>query len=132
MLKKHPLAVLVAVALTPLTSSAENTSSESVDEVYVIEGQQARFKANSNETAMRMDVSQLETAGQVAVMDQTLIQEQNATTLGDVLVNDASIGVGGTDRNREIFSLRGFSLDAGTGYLRNGSSNGLIIAILLS
>lgn len=120
MLKKHPLAVFVAVALSPLNSTAATNPTEPVDEVYVVEGHQARFKANSNETAMRMDVSQLETAGQVAVMDQTLIQEQNATTLGDVLVNDASIGVGGTDRNREIFMLRGFELDTGTGYLRNG------------
>ncbi|OOF09132.1 TonB-dependent siderophore receptor [Salinivibrio sp. PR5] len=120
MLKKHPLAVFVAVALSPLASAAATNSTEPVDEVYVVEGHQARFNANSNETAMRMDVSQLETAGQVAVMDQTLIQEQNATTLGDVLVNDASIGVGGTDRNREIFMLRGFELDTGTGYLRNG------------
>lgn len=120
MLKKHPLAVFVAVALSPLASAAATNSTEPVDEVYVVEGHQARFNANSNETAMRMDVGQLETAGQVAVMDQTLIQEQNATTLGDVLVNDASIGVGGTDRNREIFMLRGFELDTGTGYLRNG------------
>ena len=56
---------------------------------------------------MRVEMTQLETYGQVSVIDEKLIDEQRATTLGQVLQNDASISAGGTGRNRESFSMRG-------------------------
>ncbi len=78
------------------------------------------YKADTNTTAMRMEMTQLETPGQVAVIDEAVIDEQRASTLGEVLKNDASVSAGGTSRNRERFSLRGFELSSSDGFLRDG------------
>ncbi|MFA0725161.1 TonB-dependent receptor plug domain-containing protein, partial [Vibrio sp. 10N.222.49.E5] len=67
--------------------------------------------------------TQLETPGQVSVIDEQIIDEQRATTLGDVLKNDASVSAGGTSRNRERFSLRGFSVESSSGFLKNGQQH---------
>ncbi|WP_353540010.1 TonB-dependent siderophore receptor [Colwellia sp. KU-HH00111] len=70
--------------------------------------------------AMRSNVSLLETAQSVTVIPETIIDEQLATTLGEVLNNDASLSPGSKQRNREVFSARGFQLSSSTGYLRDG------------
>ncbi len=90
------------------------------DEHIVVTGRDYGYKADTNSTAMRMEMTQLETPGQVAVIDEKLIDEQRASTLGEVLQNDASISAGGTSRNRERFSLRGFELGSSSGFLRDG------------
>ncbi|MFA0521453.1 TonB-dependent receptor plug domain-containing protein, partial [Vibrio sp. 10N.222.55.E8] len=71
-------------------------------------------------TAMRMEATQLETPGQISVIDEQIIDEQRASTLGKVLKNDASVGAGSKSTNRERFTLRGFDLDSSSGYLRDG------------
>ncbi|MBQ4834118.1 TonB-dependent receptor [Pseudoalteromonas sp. MMG010] len=78
------------------------------------------YKVDNANGAMRTSASLLETAQSVTVISDTIISEQLATTLGEVLTNDASLTAGSQQRNREVFNLRGFELSSGTGYLRDG------------
>ncbi|MBE0365735.1 iron complex outermembrane recepter protein [Pseudoalteromonas ulvae UL12] len=78
------------------------------------------YKVDNAKGALRTDASLLETAQSVTVIPDTIINEQLATTLGEVLTNDASLTAGSKQRNRETFNLRGFSLSSSNGYLRDG------------
>ncbi|EDP57811.1 TonB-dependent siderophore receptor [Vibrio sp. AND4] len=116
MFTKSQLALVIgAVLAAPAVAEVKTT-----DENLVVEGREFGYKADTNSTAMRMEMTQLETPGQVAVIDETVIDEQRASTLGQVLQNDASVSAGGTGRNRERFSLRGFTLSSSDGFLRDG------------
>ncbi len=112
--KSHLALVIGAVLAAPAVANVQ------IDEHLVVEGREFGYKADTNSTAMRMEMTQLETPGQVAVIDETVIDEQRASTLGEVLRNDASVSAGGTSRNRERFSLRGFELSSSDGFLRDG------------
>ncbi|EIU7854034.1 TonB-dependent siderophore enterobactin receptor PeuA [Vibrio parahaemolyticus] len=112
--KSHLALVIGAVLAAPAVANVQT------DEHLVVEGREFGYKADTNSTAMRMEMTQLETPGQVAVIDETIIDEQRASTLGEVLRNDASVSAGGTSRNRERFSLRGFELSSSDGFLRDG------------
>ncbi|WP_404971226.1 TonB-dependent siderophore receptor [Vibrio campbellii] len=116
MFTKSQLALVIgAVLAAPAVAEVQTT-----DEYLVVEGREFGYKADTNSTAMRMEMTQLETPGQVAVIDEAVIDEQRASTLGEVLQNDASVSAGGTSRNRERFSLRGFELSSSDGFLRDG------------
>jgi len=78
------------------------------------------YKVDNANGAMRGNISLLETAQSVTVIPNTVINEQLATTLGEVLSNDASLTPGSKQRNREVFNLRGFELSSSNGYLRDG------------
>ena len=117
MFSKSQLTLLIGALLSAPMAHAEMTDT---DEHMVVTGRDYGYKADTNSTAMRMEMTQLETPGQVAVIDEKLIDEQRASTLGEVLQNDASISAGGTSRNRERFSLRGFELGSSSGFLRDG------------
>ncbi|WP_166419575.1 TonB-dependent receptor [Pseudoalteromonas sp. Z1A8] len=78
------------------------------------------YKVDNANGAMRTSASLLETAQSVTVITDTIVNEQLATTLGEVLTNDASLTAGSQQRNREVFNLRGFELSSSTGYLRDG------------
>ncbi|EGQ9597771.1 TonB-dependent siderophore receptor [Vibrio parahaemolyticus] len=112
--KSHLALVIGAVLAAPAVANVQT------DEHLVVEGREFGYKADTNSTAMRMEMTQLETPGQVAVIDETVIDEQRASALGEVLRNDASVSAGGTSRNRERFSLRGFELSSSDGFLRDG------------
>ena len=117
MFSKSPLALVIGAVLASSVVQAETTKA---DEHMVVEGRDYGYKADTNTTAMRMEATQLETPGQVSVIDEQIIDEQRASTLGDVLKNDASISAGSKSTNRERFSLRGFELQSSSGYLRDG------------
>jgi len=78
------------------------------------------YKVDDAKGAMRSDISLLNTAQSVTVIPSTIVNEQLATTLGEVLANDASLTAGSKQRNREVFNLRGFTLSSSDGYLRDG------------
>ena len=78
------------------------------------------YKVDNANGAMRTSTSLLDTAQSVTVIGDIIINEQLATTLGEVLSNDASLTAGSKQRNREVFNLRGFELSSSTGYLRDG------------
>ncbi|MBW3698123.1 TonB-dependent receptor [Vibrio sp. T187] len=117
MFSKSPLALVIGAVLASPVALAETVKT---DEHMVVEGRDYGYKADSNSTAMRMEATQLETPGQVSVIDEQIIDEQRASTLGEVLKNDASISAGSKSTNRERFNLRGFELDSGSSYLRDG------------
>lgn len=135
-MKFSPLFLAVSTVLSS-TAVVANTADNSVDSssdrspksftkdkvVEVIEVKGTYFhgyKVESANGAMRGDISLLETAQSVTVIPNTVINEQLATTLGEVLGNDASLTAGSKQRNREVFNLRGFELSSSNGYLRDG------------
>ena len=69
---------------------------------------------------MRGDIDLMDTPQSVNVIPDFVTDEQLATNLAEVLVNDSSVTAGTTRWNRQVFSIRGFELDSGNGYLING------------
>ncbi|QUM81359.1 TonB-dependent siderophore receptor [Moritella sp. 5] len=118
---KTRLAVVIATVLA--APSAYSTETVETDEHMEVVGRDYGYKVDTNSTAMRVEATQLETPGQVTVIDEQLIDEQRASTLGNVLKNDSSISAGGVSRNRESFKLRGFDLQSSSGFLRDGKQH---------
>jgi iron complex outermembrane receptor protein len=121
-MKYSPLCLAILVGLTPFSSNA-NEGSPVNNTVEVIEVKGSYFnnyKVDEANGAMRGNISLLETSQSVTVIPNSVITEQLATTLGEVLTNDASLTAGSKQRNREVFNLRGFSLSSSNGYLRDG------------
>ncbi|BDA62960.1 TonB-dependent receptor [Shewanella xiamenensis] len=78
------------------------------------------YKVGSASGAMRGDIDLMDTPQSVNVIPDFVTDEQLATNLAEVLVNDSSVTAGTTRWNRQVFSIRGFELDSGNGYLING------------
>ncbi|GAL21377.1 ferrichrome-iron receptor [Vibrio maritimus] len=113
-------AVVLALNTTPVLA---NSQSNSVDETLVVHAQSFDdYKVDSASGAMRSDTTMLETPQSVNVIPEIVLDEQLATTLGEALQNDASINAGSKKWNREVFYSRGFELNTGTSYLRNGQA----------
>ncbi|GAA6183111.1 MULTISPECIES: TonB-dependent receptor [Alteromonadaceae] len=114
----------VSLGLMSLSSAAQTPdSSDSEKDLEVISVNGTYFndyQVQDASGAMRSNIPLLETAQAVTVIPDTIINEQLATTLGEVLHNDASLSPGTKQRNREVFSSRGFELSSSTGYLRDG------------
>lgn len=124
MFKKNQLALLIGATLASSMAyvNAEQVITE-VDESIVVTGKKSSYRADTNTGSMRMEMTPLETPGQVTIIDEQLINEQRASTLGQVLKNDSSVSAQGNSRNRERFSLRGFSLGSSSGFLRDGKQH---------
>ena len=123
MFKKTKIALLVGSVLASSTiyvNAAEATTEADATERMVVSGQRADYTVGTNNGSMRMEMTQLETPGQVSVLDSQMIDEQRAVRLSEVLENDASVNAEGNSRNRERFSLRGYQLESATGFLRDG------------
>ena len=110
-----------AITLSLLSLSAAAVADEKKLEVIEVKGTYFNdYKVDDASGAMRGNTSLLETAQSVTVIPETIIDEQLATTLGEVLINDASLSPGSKQRNREVFNSRGFALSSSNGYLRDG------------
>ncbi len=114
-MKYSPLFLALSLAM-PLAHADSN----SIEVIEVTGSYFNDYKVDEAKGAMRIDVSLLETAQSVTVIPSTIVEEQLATTLGEVLTNDASLSAGSKQRNREVFNLRGFELSSSNGYLRDG------------
>jgi iron complex outermembrane receptor protein len=114
-MKYSPLFLAISMAM-PLAHADSN----SIEVIEVTGSYFNDYKVDEAKGAMRIDVSLLETAQSVTVIPRTIVEEQLATTLGEVLTNDASLSAGSKQRNREVFNLRGFELSSSNGYLRDG------------
>ncbi|QIR16276.1 TonB-dependent receptor [Shewanella aestuarii] len=78
------------------------------------------YKVGSASGAMRGDIDLMDTPQSVNVIPSFVTDEQLATNLSEVLVNDSSV-TGGTEKwNRQVFNIRGFELASGSGFLING------------
>ncbi len=118
MMKLTPLFIPLALAGMPALANEDKPAD--IEEITVYGTYFNDYKVDSARGAMRMDTSLLETAQSVTVIPDTVINEQIGSTLGEALVNDASIGTGTKRWSREVFSLRGFGLSSSSGYLRDG------------
>lgn len=120
-MKLSPLFLAISASLA-FTVQAETPAEKdkSIEVIQVVGTYFDDYKVDDAKGAMRMDTSLLETAQSVTVIPEKIVTEQLATTLGEVLENDASLSPGSKQRNREVFNLRGFSLSSSTGYLRDG------------
>lgn len=78
------------------------------------------YKAGTASGAMRGDIDLMDTPQSVNVIPDFVTDEQLATNLSEVLVNDSSVTGGSEKWNRQVFSIRGFELSSGSGYLING------------
>lgn len=124
MFSKSQLTLLIgAILAAPVVQAQTHTQITDVDEHMVVTGRDYGYKADTNTTAMRIEATQLETAGQVSIIDEQLIDEQRASSLDEVLRNDSSVAVGDKTRNRVSYSLRGFSLGSGSAFLRDGKQH---------
>lgn len=115
-MKYTPIFLAISTAL------ADDVLSEEVllDDIVISGSFFNDYKVDEAKGAMRSHISLLDTPQSVSVITETIIDEQLATTLGEVLSNDASLTAGSKQRNREVFNLRGFELSSDTGYLRDG------------
>ncbi|ABV36425.1 putative putative ferrichrome-iron receptor [Shewanella sediminis HAW-EB3] len=89
-------------------------------EIEIISVMGTKQAQSTNSSAMKMDLSHLETPGSISVYNQDLIEAQGAVSLGEVLKNDASVSTGNVRRGRERFYMRGFVLEPDQSYLRDG------------
>jgi len=122
-MKLNYLTIAISVALLPLSAfAADKTTKNSTDmeRIQVIGSYFNNYKVDNATGATRTNTSLMETAQAVTVIPEMIIDEQLATTLGEVLNNDASLSPGSKQRNREVFSSRGFTLSSSNGYLRDG------------
>jgi len=118
-MKLSYLSIGISLALLSLAKTA--IANDEAIEVIEVKGSYFNdYKVDSSSGAMRTNASLLETAQAVTVIPETIIDEQLATTLGEVLNNVASLSPGSKQRNREVFSSRGFVLSSSNGYLRDG------------
>ena len=108
------------IALLASTSANVFANTANIERIEVKGSYFNDYRVDNASGAMRTSTSLLDTAQSVTVITDTIVNEQLATTLGEVLSNDASLTPGSKQRNREVFNLRGFELSSSTGYLRDG------------
>ncbi|AQS35668.1 TonB-dependent siderophore receptor [Shewanella psychrophila] len=116
MFPKNKLFLAVIAAVSPFSLYAHQDHQD----IEVISVMGTKQPIATNSSAMKMDMSQLETPGSISVYGKELIEAQRATSLGQVLKNDASVSTGNVRRNRERFYMRGFILEPDQSYLRDG------------
>ncbi len=119
-MKYSPLVIAMGLIFSSANSFADDKPAQNIEVIEVKGSYFNNYKVDDASGAMRGDVPLIETAQSVTVITNTIIVEQLATTLGEVLQNDASLSAGSRQRNRETFSIRGFDLSSDNGYLRDG------------
>ncbi|MBU2894927.1 TonB-dependent receptor [Colwellia sp. D2M02] len=114
------ISTIVSSPIVAAADAPESKTDSAIEKIQVKGTYFNGYTVDEAHGAMRADISLLETPQSVTVIPSTVINEQLATTLGEVLGNDASLNAGSKQRNREVFNLRGFELSSSTGYLRDG------------
>ncbi|MGL4515404.1 MAG: TonB-dependent receptor [Shewanella sp.] len=112
------LAVGAALMTMPVLAQAPNDAN--IERINVTGRVFNDYKVGTASGAMRGDIDLMDTPQSVNVIPDFVTDEQLATNLAEVLVNDSSVTAGTTRWNRQVFSIRGFELDSGNGYLING------------
>lgn len=112
------LAVGAALMAMPVVAEALNEAN--IERLTVTGRSFNDYKVASASGAMRGDIDLMDTPQSVNVIPDFVTDEQLATNLAEVLVNDSSVTAGTTRWNRQVFSIRGFELDSGNGFLING------------
>lgn len=123
--KYSSISVAVLSALATIPAIAEELTGEpgltnNIERISVTGRNFNDYKVGSASGAMRGDISLMDTPQSVTVIPDFVTDEQLATNLSEVLVNDSSVTGGSEKWNRQVFSIRGFELSSGSGYLING------------
>lgn len=118
------LAVWAALSAMPVlaedAAADKNLKEENIERINVTGRTFNDYKVGTASGAMRGDIDLMDTPQSVNVIPDFVTDEQLATNLAEVLVNDSSVTAGTTRWNRQVFSIRGFEIDSGNGYLING------------
>ncbi|KVX01590.1 TonB-dependent receptor [Shewanella frigidimarina] len=118
--KYSVIGLAVGSALMTMPLMAEVSSDTNIERINVVGRTFNDYKVGTASGAMRGDIDLMDTPQSVNVIPDFVTDEQLATNLAEVLVNDSSVTAGTTRWNRQVFSIRGFELDSGNGYLING------------
>lgn len=118
--KYSVIGLAVGSALIIMPVMADTPNDESIERINVTGRTFNDYKVGSASGAMRGDIDLMNTPQSVNVIPNFVTDEQLATNLAEVLVNDSSVTAGTTRWNRQVFSIRGFELSSGNGYLING------------
>lgn len=118
--KYSVIGLAVGSALIIMPVMADTPNDESIERINVTGRTFNDYKVGSASGAMRGDIDLMDTPQSVNVIPNFVTDEQLATNLAEVLVNDSSVTAGTTRWNRQVFSIRGFELSSGNGYLING------------
>ena len=118
--KYSVIGLAVGSALMTMPVIAEVSSDTNIERINVVGRTFNDYKVGTASGAMRGDIDLMDTPQSVNVIPDFVTDEQLATNLAEVLVNDSSVTAGTTRWNRQVFSIRGFELDSGNGYLING------------
>jgi iron complex outermembrane receptor protein len=118
--KYSVIGLAVGSALMTMPVMAEVSSDTNIERINVVGRTFNDYKVGTASGAMRGDIDLMDTPQSVNVIPDFVTDEQLATNLAEVLVNDSSVTAGTTRWNRQVFSIRGFELDSGNGYLING------------
>lgn len=118
--KYSVIGLAVGSALIIMPVIADTPNDESIERINVTGRTFNDYKVGSASGAMRGDIDLMNTPQSVNVIPNFVTDEQLATNLAEVLVNDSSVTAGTTRWNRQVFSIRGFELSSGNGYLING------------
>ncbi len=119
------ISVAILSALSATSVTAEELESiaiptANIERITVTGRSFNDYKAGTASGAMRGDIDLMDTPQSVNVIPSFVTDEQLATNLSEVLVNDSSVTGGSEKWNRQVFSIRGFELSSGSGYLING------------
>ncbi|MGX9459735.1 TonB-dependent receptor [Shewanella sp. A14] len=118
--KYSVIGLAVGSALMTMPVMAEVSNDTNIERINVTGRTFNDYKVGTASGAMRGDIDLMDTPQSVNVIPDFVTDEQLATNLAEVLVNDSSVTAGTTRWNRQVFSIRGFELDSGNGYLING------------
>ncbi|AZG71467.1 TonB-dependent receptor [Shewanella livingstonensis] len=118
--KYSVIGLAVGSVLITMPVMAEVSSDTNIERINVMGRTFNDYKVGTASGAMRGDIDLMDTPQSVNVIPDFVTDEQLATNLAEVLVNDSSVTAGTTRWNRQVFSIRGFELDSGNGYLING------------
>ncbi|GIU35142.1 TonB-dependent receptor [Shewanella schlegeliana] len=121
------LGLAIVTALASSSAFADDASVEStivaepnIERISVTGRSFNDYNVGSSSGAMRGDIDILDTPQSVTVIPDFVTDEQLATNLSEVLVNDSSVTGGSEKWNRQVFNIRGFELSSGSGFLING------------
>ncbi len=117
------LPILAAPALLAQADSQDPAQNVYDLPAFSVTGTQHGYNASYGESALRFDFPILETPQSLFVINDALIEDQQAFRFDQILQNDASV----QKRNNFLGAysshyIRGFSVDNGSNYLRNGRS----------
>ncbi|MCL1142854.1 TonB-dependent siderophore receptor [Shewanella gaetbuli] len=133
MMKASPIAIAVLSSLMATVTIAQEGEQQTqpanflgedfalnIERIQITGMNFNNYKSGAASGAMRGDIDLMDTPQSVNVIPDFITDEQLATNLSEVLVNDSSVTGGSEKWNRQVFNIRGFELDSGSGFLING------------